>query len=262
MFNDLWLSDSKYSQWLRRDTDKFNAQCAVCKKIFKIGTMGIKSVDSHMQSEKHKRNMSSVGSSVNTIINYTDSTRSTASVANRSGNTSVAGAKPVDKTAGDLRQTFGSNDTLKAEVLWTLHTVTCHQSYSGNDGIGSLFAVMFHDSDIAKSFKCGQDKTAYLAKFGLAPFVKKRLMSHVADEDYVIMFDESLNETTKSKQLDLHIRFWTDDNGSHVQSRYLGSQFMGHTTAQDLLTSFKVGSVKKTSLYIQNIKCTFASMFV
>ena len=51
------------------------------------------------------------------------------------------------------------------------------------------------------------------------------------------MFDESLNETTKNKQLDVHVRFW--DEGQ-VQSRYLGSQFMGHSTAQDLLSHLKV----------------------
>ena len=51
------------------------------------------------------------------------------------------------------------------------------------------------------------------------------------------MFDESLNETTKNKQLDVHVRFW--DEG-RVQSRYLGSQFMGHSTAQDLLSHLKV----------------------
>lgn len=51
------------------------------------------------------------------------------------------------------------------------------------------------------------------------------------------MFDESLNETTKNKQLDVHVRFWVE---GRVQSRYLGSQFMGHSTAQDLLSHLKV----------------------
>ncbi|KAL7824939.1 hypothetical protein SRHO_G00342960 [Serrasalmus rhombeus] len=50
------------------------------------------------------------------------------------------------------------------------------------------------------------------------------------------MFDESFNSTTKSKQLDLHVRFWS--NG-YVQSRYMGSHFMGHGTAQDLLKLIK-----------------------
>ena len=33
------------------------------------------------------------------------------------------------------------------------------------------------------------------------------------------------------------MRYWLND---HVQSRFYGSQFMGHATAQDLLQHFKV----------------------
>ncbi|KAK9955915.1 hypothetical protein ABG768_015756 [Culter alburnus] len=50
------------------------------------------------------------------------------------------------------------------------------------------------------------------------------------------MFDESLNHTSKKKQLDIHVRFWNDDK---VHSRYLGSHFIGHSMAQDLLKHFK-----------------------
>lgn len=97
---------------------------------------------------------------------------------------------------------------------------------------------MFPDSEVAATFSCGSNKTAYITKFGLAPFITKELTDHVnMSNGFVIMFDESLNKMTKSKQLDLHIRYWVDD---HVQSRYFGSQFMGHATAVDLLKHFKV----------------------
>ncbi|KAJ8411112.1 hypothetical protein AAFF_G00181470 [Aldrovandia affinis] len=54
--------------------------------------------------------------------------------------------------------------------MWTLETVVKHQSYNSNEGIGKLFARMFPDSDIAKTFACGGDKTAYITKFGLAEY--------------------------------------------------------------------------------------------
>ncbi|XP_078027544.1 uncharacterized protein LOC117265688 [Epinephelus lanceolatus] len=95
---------------------------------------------------------------------------------------------------------------------------------------------MFPDSDIAGTFTCGADKTAYIAKFGLAIHIKDELVSKVNKSPFVLMFDESLNEITKTKQLDVHVRFW--DEGQ-VHSRYLGSQFMGHSTAQDLLSHLK-----------------------
>lgn len=54
---------------------------------------------------------------------------------------------------------------------------------------------------------------------------------------FVVMFDESLNRSTNNKQMDLHIRYWA---GDCVQSRYFGSRFLGHATAQDLLHNFMV----------------------
>ncbi|KAL0146888.1 hypothetical protein M9458_057827 [Cirrhinus mrigala] len=57
------------------------------------------------------------------------------------------------------------------------------------------------------------------------------------------MFDESMNRTTKNKQLDLHVRYWTtDETGTYVCSRYYGSEFLGHSTAEDLLDKFKEGT--------------------
>ncbi len=41
--------------------------------------------------------------------------------------------------------------------------MTRHQSYIANEEIGELFQTMFPDSDIAKSFRCRKDKTAYIA---------------------------------------------------------------------------------------------------
>ena len=46
--------------------------------------------------------------------------------------------------------------------------------------------------------------------------------------------------------MDLVIRFW-DEDINEVSSRYLGSAFMGHTTAECILESFKE-TVKEISL--------------
>lgn len=134
---------------------------------------------------------------------------------------------------------LGSTPTLVAQVVWTLETVVKHQYYNSNEGIGKLFAHMSPNSDIAKTFACGGDKTAYITKFGLAEYIKRDLVAKVNNGLFVVMFDESLNQVTKTKQLDIHVGFW--DEGE-VQSRYLGSQFMGHATAQDLLVSVRVSS--------------------
>lgn len=97
---------------------------------------------------------------------------------------------------------------------------------------------MFPDSEIVATFTCGSNKTAYITKFGLAPFITKELTQHVNEAaGFVAMLDESLNKTTKTEQRDIHLRYWA---GDHVQSRYFGSQFLGHAKAVDLLNNFKV----------------------
>ena len=94
-------------------------------------------------------------------------------------------------------------ETQKAEVLWVLQTVSRHNLFKSNEDISSVFAAMFPDSELAKSFTCGENKTAYLSKYGIASFIKSELSRSVQDKQYVLMFDESMNKTTKSKQMDM-----------------------------------------------------------
>lgn len=50
---------------------------------------------------------------------------------------------------------------------------------SGETPVLKAFCGIFSDSNIAKTFACGGDKTAYVTKFLLAEHVKKRLVSQV-----------------------------------------------------------------------------------
>ncbi|CAM1297534.1 Uncharacterised protein g1835 [Pycnogonum litorale] len=133
--------------------------------------------------------------------------------------------------------TARANELLKAEILWTLYSVTAHHSYRSNAIVGKLFASMFPDSDIASKFSCGEKKSAYLCVFGLGQHFKDLLLADVKGP-YTVMFDETLNKTSQKKQMDLHIRFW---KGTEVVTRYFGSQFLGHATAEDMLTHFSEG---------------------
>lgn len=231
-FSDKWLENANYSWWLKAvPKDASEAYCAICCKVFKLGTMGIKAVDSHMQSAKH------VAFAQARQHHPQISDFCTATVSGE-GDSPTRPQPAQPHTSSDIRTVCGSTPTLRAEVIWVLRTVTSHQSYRSNDRIDDLFNAMFPDSMLAQSFTCGKDKTRYVAAFGLAPYFKKELIAEVnSSGTFIVMFDESLNHTTKNKQLDLHVRFWKND---HVQSRFYGSQFLGHATAQDLLQHFKV----------------------
>jgi hypothetical protein len=53
-----------------------------------------------------------------------------------------------------------------------------------------------------------------------------------------VLFDESPTKVSHTKQMDFHVRFWRA-NGE-VKTRYRGCEFMGHTTAADMLEKFNV----------------------
>ena len=97
---------------------------------------------------------------------------------------------------------------MTAEVLWALKVVLSHYSYKSCEDIAQLFQRMFADSTIAKQFSCGEKKCAYVACFGVAPFFQQQLLDEIKKlESFVLLFDESLNKVTQSKQLDLPMTY-------------------------------------------------------
>lgn len=118
---------------------------------------------------------------------------------------------PVEPTMSSLPSTrlpaspgnsFGSFtnvDTLEAEILWVLQTRRHHSSTSSED-VHLVFKVSVPDSQCASPFYCDRDKTAYLAGFGVAPYLRTELISRVKKDAFIIIFDESMNKTMTSKQ--------------------------------------------------------------
>ena len=56
-----------------------------------------------------------------------------------------------------------------------------------------MFGNIFPDSDIAKAMACAETKSMYLACFGIAPHFLALLEKKIKGDDYVLLFDESLN---------------------------------------------------------------------
>ena len=77
---------------------------------------------------------------------------------------------------------------------------------------------MFPDSAIDSKFGCSERKTAYLATDGIAPYLKSVLEARVKQEEFIILFDESLNKAMQTKQMDFHICLW---NVNQVKTSYL-----------------------------------------
>lgn len=191
-----------FRHWLKPVVDNvFEAYCTVCKKRIQLGTMGVKALDSHAKSTKHMKYVRGKEQtpSITAVFPPPNVCQLVAPAAAPAASPAAPPATTAVNVRVDLRTSFGSTPTLKAEVLWTLHTIAKHQSYNGNEGISELFKCMFPDSNIANTFTCGADKTAYIAKFGLAVHIKDDMVSKVNKSPFLLMFDESLNETMKTK---------------------------------------------------------------
>ena len=57
---------------------------------------------------------------------------------------------------------------------------------------------------------------------------------------YSVSFDECMNKISQNYQMDFLVRYWDRDTGQD-SVRCIGSEFLGHGTAADLLTHFKDG---------------------
>ena len=102
-------------------------------------------------------------------------------------------------------------DTLKAEILWTLKMVTSHFSFSSTRGMTELFRRMFPDSSIASKFALSETKARYFTSFGLGPYFLDMLKAKARSSDcLVLLFDETLNAELQKKQLDIHVRLWSN----------------------------------------------------
>ena len=114
--------------------------------------------------------------------------------------------------------------------MWTLKTVMSNYSYNSATGLNELLQAMFPDSEIANKFQLSSTKMAYI--------IHSELLSQVKNYDhFVLAFDESLYKVTQHGQMDIHNRFF-DNLCGNVSTRCLGSQFLGHATANDLVDKF------------------------
>lgn len=105
----------------------------------------------------------------------------------------------------EMRAAMGDTPTLRAEVNWCFNIVLNHHSLNSNKGISDIFKSMFPDLDITKMFICGKDKTRYIMRFGLAPYFKQQLVDSINKAGLFVLMFESLNQSTKKKQLDVHL---------------------------------------------------------
>lgn len=195
--------------------------------------MGESALISHMKGKKHESAVAAHKTAI-PISEFINVQRVTgASDAPTSSSTLATTPSSAATKTRTMLDYASKNEVLKAEVLWVLKIMNSHYSFKSSEDTSRLFTAMFPDSQIAAKFACGERKCAYIATFGLAPYIKRLLLKEVSLQTaYVVLFDESLNHILQSKQMDLHVRLW---EGAEVKTKYIGSEFLGHSTAADIV---------------------------
>ena len=75
----------------------------------------------------------------------------------------------------------------------------------------------------------------YIVNYGVTPYFKQLLDAKLYKAPlYTLSFDESLNEITQESEMVVMVQYW-DEEENEVRTCYLGSTFLGHSTAVDLM---------------------------
>jgi hypothetical protein len=202
---------------------------------FVVASMGRSALKSHLTGKSHQNRVKEQG---NSMSNFFTSTTNP-SEANPSEAPNVPSTSTCTEKQSSLHHLSSlSKKVADAEILWALNCVTSHFSGSSNVGMNDLFKKMFSDSEIVSLYSMSDSKYRYLTTFGISPHFAKLLLEDVkASPAHCILFDESLNDELQTKQLDIHVRFWSD-NSLKVETRYYNSLFIGHSRAVDILDHY------------------------
>ena len=241
IFNRSWILLDDYKKWLAEvSSNKHEAYCKICRKKFNIGSMGKAALKSHMNGQTHQNRLKELNNAQQPTISGFLGAEAPAEKVPQENLNEGAQAHSSSSTSNTSLHHLStlSKKVTDAELLWTLHCVHSHASAHSNGGMNELFKTMFCDSEIASTYSLSETKYRYLTTFGLGPHFGKLLANEAKRSPaHSIMFDESLNTQLQSKQLDVHIRYWSEDH-SRVECRYYNSIFIGHSTANDLMEHY------------------------
>lgn len=71
---------------------------------------------------------------------------------------------------------------------------------------------MFPDSQIAQNMACSRTKFGYLLCYGISPYLSNLISDATKKTQYyTLLFDESMNKELQKKQMDVHVRFWKEN---------------------------------------------------
>lgn len=269
-FSLLWTDPKRFprfASWVVKE-GATSARCKLCICTFSVANMGISALEAHIKSAKHQASekyssspsIESFWSSATTFATTSATTSATTTATTSDG--SLTASAPLthpqaSSSDGPLTASTSVTSSLlpkksqlthdvhlskaitDAEILYCLRLISLHQSYNSCVGLNDTVKMMFPDSKIASGFSLSRDKASYIICYGLAPYFKTQLldkMKRPSPQMFTTSFDEAFNEVINKNQCDIHVSFF-DNCTNQVIRHYLGSSFLGHSTATDIMRS-------------------------
>lgn len=126
----------------------------------------------------------------------------------------------VDQTTVKFRIFLFIDSINVAEIIWCLNIIVRHLSIRSGGASVQVFPKMFPGSEIAEKMQLSRTKISY------HPYFRKELFNVCSGcFHFVIASDESLNKISQHNQMNVSIRFWSDDK-QQVVTRYYPSEFL------------------------------------
>ena len=258
-FQQSWLT--KFN-WVKYNSST-HVTCTVCNKPIAFTTMGVSALESHAKPSKDKTKMTTHQQRVIehakaqrslSVLHFKDVSIPVASTSAAASTSEASAVEPLPAASTDAPSTSMVTPTTvatstiqptldqytlplsvsKAEILWAMKVILNHYSLRSCLGISSLFQTMFNDSEVAKRFFLSKTKCGYLVNFGLAPYYERLLLDEILKAPYyTVLFDETLNKIVQEEQMDIYIRYWSEES-IMVKTKYLDSQFMKRPNAENV----------------------------
>ena len=172
-FNNSWKETYTWISVVRGD--EFSANCNICSKKFLMHHCGISDIRQHSKTDKHVKNqelMKGQRGFINDSFQLSGSS-----------SPSLSNHEKVCKTG----------------IIEPLDLVDKNQSFSSCNGDGEKYRKMFPDSNIAKQFNQQETKAKYTTQFGIAQYVKEKMILDVSNKPFSFKFDETTTSQIKNQ---------------------------------------------------------------
>ena len=113
--------------------------------------------------------------------------------------------------------------TLKAEIIETLHKTEYNHSLSSVEKDGERYWLKFPDHPVTEKYSCSSTKSAYLLRYGISEILKSEQIEDIEDVPYMFKFDETTISQVL-KQYDGYLCYWSPLY-EEIVSTYAGSVY-------------------------------------